>query len=342
MLCWPANGWESFGEPGPGRCMSFDIPQVLSNASSGGAAASGIIVGMQNTYNSLSHQPAGGGAPDTAPQLRRGSDNRRNLAAGRRPEQQDAVMPIVSVRNLRKIYPNKGGVKVAVQDVSFDVYPGEIVAILGPNGAGKSTTVECIAGLRAADGGAISVLGVDPQTHPEIVRENLGIQFQEAQLHDKITVEEALNLFASFYPNPANVDNLITLLGLAEKRKAAFKSLSGGQKQRVNIALALVGKPKIAILDELTTGLDPVARRETWDLVAKLRDAGITIILVTHFMDEAEYLADRIIIIDNGLVAASGSPASLIAAHPEANNLDDLYVALTKSESARNLQGVFL
>ena len=322
--------------------MSFDIPQVLSNASVGRAAASGIIVGMQNTYNSLNHHPAGQviEAPGTGGHSSTDSAHRFDRIST--TLETTMTSPIVSVRNLRKVYPNKGGVKVAVQDVSFDVYPGEIVAILGPNGAGKSTTVECVAGLRAADGGLISVLGVDPQTNPEIVRDNLGIQFQEAQLHDKITVEEALNLFASFYPNPANVDNLITLLGLDEKRKAAFKSLSGGQKQRVNIALALVGKPKIAILDELTTGLDPVARRETWDLVAKLRDAGITIILVTHFMDEAEYLADRIIIIDNGLVAAAGSPASLIAAHPEANNLDDLYVALTKTDSARDIQGVFL
>ncbi len=251
--------------------------------------------------------------------------------------------PIVEVRNLRKMYRNAdGSQKVAVSDVSFAVQPGQIVAVLGPNGAGKTTTVECIAGLREADGGAVRVLGLDPQAHPEAVREYLGIQFQESQLHDKITVEEALRLFASFYANPADVDGLIDLLGLAEKRKAAFKSLSGGQKQRVSIALALVGKPKVAILDELTTGLDPVARRETWDLVRMVRDAGVTILLVTHFMDEAEYLADRIVVIADGTVVANDNPSRLLAAHPGAKNLEDVYLAVTGARTpAADARGIF-
>src|SRR5262245_12893310 len=153
--------------------------------------------------------------------------------------------PVVEVQNLRKTY----GQKVAVADVSFAVGPGEIFGVLGPNGSGKSTAVECIAGLRDADSGHIRVLGIDPQTHPELVREHVGVQFQEAALHDKITAHEALTLFASFYDHPADVDDLLTVLDLQDKRDAQFKSLSGGQKQRLSIALALVGNPKVAILD---------------------------------------------------------------------------------------------
>ena len=173
--------------------------------------------------------------------------------------------PVVEVHNLRKTY----GQKVAVADVSFSVAPGEIFGVLGPNGSGKSTAVECIAGLRDADGGEIRVLGIDPQTQPELIREHVGVQFQEAGLHDKITVREALTLFASFYNTPADIDVLLTVLDLNDKRDAQFKSLSGGQKQRVSIALALVGNPKIAILDELSTGLDPLARRTTWEVVRR-------------------------------------------------------------------------
>src|SRR5699024_1177043 len=145
-----------------------------------------------------------------------------------------------------------------------DVQRGEIFGVLGPNGAGKTTTVECIAGLREADGGHVTVLGIDPQAHPEAVREHIGIQFQEMQLHDKITVREALTMFAAFHAKPANVENLIAMLNLGDKADARFKTLSGGQKQRVSIALALIGKPTVAILDEMTTGLDPQARRDVW------------------------------------------------------------------------------
>jgi ABC-2 type transport system ATP-binding protein len=232
--------------------------------------------------------------------------------------------PIVEVRNLTKAY----GRKVAVADLSFDVAPGEIFGVLGPNGSGKSTAVECIAGLREADGGQIRVLGIDPQTHPELVREHLGVQFQEAGLHDKITVYEALTLFASFYATPADVDDLITVLGLQDKREAQFRSLSGGQKQRLSIALALVGNPKIAILDELTTGLDPLARRTTWEVVRRVRDTGATVLLVTHFMEEAERLCDRLIIIDRGRILAEGSPQELIASVDGAKSLEDVFVAI--------------
>ncbi len=216
--------------------------------------------------------------------------------------------PVVEVRNLRKRY----GDKVAVDDVSFDVAPGEIFGILGPNGAGKTTTVECLAGLRDADGGVLRVLGSDPQAHPERIREDLGVQLQEARLHDKITVEEALRLYAAFYSDPADVDELLTLLDLQDRRRTQFAKLSGGQKQRLSIALALVGRPKVAILDELTTGLDPAARRATWELVERVRATGVTILLVTHFMDEAERLCDRLVIIDEGRVVAHGTPAELI------------------------------
>jgi ABC-2 type transport system ATP-binding protein len=237
--------------------------------------------------------------------------------------------PVVKVTNLHKVY----GEKVAVDDVSFTVEAGEIFGVLGPNGAGKTTAVECVAGLRHADGGHLTVLGVDPQAEPERVRPFLGIQFQEAGLHDKITVEEALHLFAGFYPKPADADALIRLLDLEDKRTTQYVKLSGGQKQRLSIALALVGSPKVAILDELTQGLDPAARRATWDLVRKVRDAGVTVILVTHFMEEAERLCDRLVIIDAGRVVAQGSPAELIASVEGATSLEDVFVALTGHSS---------
>jgi len=216
--------------------------------------------------------------------------------------------PVVEVADLRKTY----GEKKAVDGVSFAVRPGEIFGILGPNGAGKTTTVECLAGLRQADGGRVRVLGVDTQDDPAAVRDFLAIQLQESQQHEKITVEEALRTYASFYENPADIDRLIDLLDLGEKRRTQFGRLSGGQKQRLSIALALVGNPQVAILDELTTGLDPAARRSTWELVERVRASGVTILLVTHFMEEAERLCDRLVIIDQGRVVAAGTPAELI------------------------------
>jgi ABC-2 type transport system ATP-binding protein len=216
--------------------------------------------------------------------------------------------PVVEVIHLRKTY----GEKVAVDDVSFAVQPGEIFGILGPNGAGKTTTVETLAGLRTADGGTVRVLGIDTQEHPEAVRDVLGVQLQESALHDKITVGEALRLFASFYQDAADPEELMELLDIKEHERVQFAKLSGGQKQRLSIALALVGNPRVAILDELTTGLDPQARRATWDLVERVRDTGVTILLVTHFMDEAERLCDRLVVIDRGNVVAQGTPAELI------------------------------
>jgi ABC-2 type transport system ATP-binding protein len=216
-------------------------------------------------------------------------------------------MAIIEVKNLRKVY----GDTVAVDDVSFTVQRGEIFGILGPNGAGKTTTVESIAGLRRPDGGSIEVLGRAPRD-PEL-RRLLGVQLQESELPEKMTVREALDLYAAFYPDPADWRELARELGIGDKLKTQYKKLSGGQKQRLSIALALIGNPRVAILDELTTGLDPQARRDTWDLIESIRDRGVTVLLVTHFMAEAERLCDRVAVIDGGRVVALDTPGALVA-----------------------------
>jgi ABC-2 type transport system ATP-binding protein len=214
---------------------------------------------------------------------------------------------VIEVHNLHKEY----GSKVAVDDVSFTVSEGEIFGILGPNGAGKTTTVECVEGLRTADRGTISVLGLDPRRDHAELTNVLGAQLQESQLPEKITVSEALDLYSSFYREPADWRALLDQLGLAASAGTRFKKLSGGQKQRLSIALALVGNPRVAVLDELTTGLDPQARRDTWELIEGVRQRGVTIILVSHFMEEAERLCDRVAVIDSGRVMVTDSPAAL-------------------------------
>ncbi|GIJ44357.1 multidrug ABC transporter ATP-binding protein [Virgisporangium aliadipatigenens] len=215
----------------------------------------------------------------------------------------------ITVNGLRKTY----GSHVAVDGLSFAVEEGEIFGILGPNGAGKTTTVECVAGLRVPDGGTIDVLGLDPRTDRKELRHVLGMQLQESALPERITVAEALRLYAAFYRNPADWRQLLTDLDLDAKRNTRFGKLSGGQRQRVSIALALVGNPRVAVLDELTTGLDPQARRDTWDLVETFRDRGVTVVLVTHFMAEAERLCDRVALIDAGRIVATGTPAALVS-----------------------------
>ncbi len=215
--------------------------------------------------------------------------------------------PVIQVEHLRKAY----GSKVAVEDVSLTVARGEIVGILGPNGAGKTTTVECLAGLRVPDAGRVRVLGMDPQADKARVKEVLGMQLQESELPAKLKVREALDLYASFYADPADPAALLADLGLAERAEARFEQLSGGQKQRLSVALALIGNPQVAVLDELTTGLDPQARRDTWGLVERVRDRGVTVLLVTHFMEEAERLCDRVVLIDAGRVIATGTPAEV-------------------------------
>ncbi|ROR73984.1 ABC transporter ATP-binding protein [Bogoriella caseilytica] len=224
---------------------------------------------------------------------------------------------VVEVRGLRKSY----GAKRAVDGVDLTIRRGQIYAILGPNGAGKTTTVEMIAGLRSPDAGTVRVLGSDPERSRHQVQEHLGVQLQEARLPDKLRVREALDLYASFYPDPADPAELLSLLRLEDKAESPFGKLSGGQQQRLSIALSLIGRPQVAILDELTTGLDPQARRDTWALIESVRDSGVTIILVTHFMDEAERLADRIAIIDRGRVVAEGTASELISAGQERRSL---------------------
>jgi ABC-2 type transport system ATP-binding protein len=207
----------------------------------------------------------------------------------------------------------KYGHQVAVDDVSLSINQGEIFGIIGPNGAGKTTTVECISGLRAPDSGSISVFGLSPRKDRNKIREFVGVQLQESALPPRIKVREAVRLFASSYSNPLDPDQLLESLGIKQIANSSFKNLSGGQKQRVSVALALVGNPKLAILDELTTGLDPEARREIWSLIEHMRDRGVTVILVTHFMDEAERLCDRLALIDHGAVIALDTPEAIAA-----------------------------
>ncbi|MBB4683411.1 ABC transporter ATP-binding protein [Amycolatopsis jiangsuensis] len=218
-------------------------------------------------------------------------------------------MAIIEVDGLVKRY----GEHPAVDGVSFAVEQGEIFGILGPNGAGKTTTVECVEGLRVPDGGVIRVCGLDPQRDESELRQLLGAQLQESELPEKLRVGEALELHSSFFRDPADWRELAGLLGLDDKLGTQFRRLSGGQKQRLSIALALIGRPKVAVLDELTTGLDPQARRDVWDLIEDIRARGVTILLVTHFMEEAERLCDRLAVIDSGRVAALDTPAGLVA-----------------------------
>ena len=215
---------------------------------------------------------------------------------------------IVQVEGLRKTY----GATVAVDDISFEVNAGEIFGMVGPNGAGKTTTIECLEGLRKPDRGTVRVLGVDAQREGQTLRTRTGMQLQQSNLPDRMKVWEALDLYASFYPQPADWRELLTRLGLDEKRNAPFSKLSGGQKQRLFIALALLPNPALVFLDELTTGLDPQARHAIWDLVRDVRAGGKTVILTTHFMEEAERLCDRVAILDHGKVVALDSPANLI------------------------------
>ncbi|MBW4721457.1 ABC transporter ATP-binding protein [Saccharothrix obliqua] len=218
-------------------------------------------------------------------------------------------MAIIEVTDLVKRY----GDHTAVDGVGFTVEQGEIFGILGPNGAGKTTTVECIEGLRSPDGGTIRVGGLDPRRDEAALRRLLGAQLQESELPDKLEVGEAMELFSSFYGNPTDWRELIEALRLTDKLGTQFRKLSGGQKQRLSIALALVGDPKVAVLDELTTGLDPQTRRDTWELIEGIRARGVTILLVTHFMEEAERLCDRLALIDAGRVVALDTPAGLVA-----------------------------
>ena len=217
-------------------------------------------------------------------------------------------MNVISVDHLRKSY----GRVVAVDDVSFDVEEGEIFGILGPNGAGKTTTVECIQGLRRPDGGTTRVLGLDPTTQAGQLRRRIGSQLQDSALPGRLRVAEAIELFAAFADHPVGCDELLARWRLDELRGQSFDSLSGGQRQRLFIALAFVNSPELVFLDELTQGLDPQARRATWELIREIRQGGTTVVLVTHFMDEAEQLCDRVAVVDSGNVVALDTPQGLI------------------------------
>ncbi|MEV0975794.1 ABC transporter ATP-binding protein [Streptomyces sp. NPDC049915] len=217
-------------------------------------------------------------------------------------------MPVIEVTDLRKSY----GGRAVVDGVSFTVREGEIFGILGPNGAGKTTTVECVEGLRVPDAGRVRVTGLDPVADREQVARVLGAQLQQSELQPKLTVREALELYAAFYDRPLDWRPLAERLGLTEKLTTRFATLSGGQKQRLFIALALIGNPRVVVLDELTTGLDPRSRRDTWQLIEDVRASGVTVLLVTHFMEEAQRLCDRVAVIDRGRVAALDTPEGLI------------------------------
>ncbi|MCC9145083.1 MULTISPECIES: ABC transporter ATP-binding protein [unclassified Arthrobacter] len=241
---------------------------------------------------------------------------------------------VVSASGLSKTFRDV----VALADVTFSIQAGETFGILGPNGAGKTTTVECVAGALRPDGGRIEVLGVDPAKDRATVRGRVGYQLQSTALPPALRVGEALRLFAAFYPTPADVPELLRTVGLEKHRKRPFGSLSGGQKQRLSIALALIGNPDVVVFDELTTGLDPQGRRDVRQLVQQVKDSGITVVLVTHYLDDVERLCDRLAIIDAGRTRFVGTPAELLAVTGAgadgAGALEDAYLAFIEQPAA--------
>ncbi len=216
-------------------------------------------------------------------------------------------MSAISVRDLRKSY----GTHEALRGISFEIAEGEVFGLLGPNGAGKTTTVEILEGYRARDGGDVGVLGYDPAHAGPAFRERIGVVLQQSQLWPNLTVVETHRMFAGYYEHPRDVDEVIRLVGLAEKRDARVKTLSGGQKRRLDLGVALVGDPDLVFLDEPTTGFDPAARRAAWDMIRSLRSLGKTILLTTHYLDEAERLADRVAVLREGRIVREGTPAEL-------------------------------
>ena len=240
---------------------------------------------------------------------------------------------VLQVQELRKAY----GSVVAVDGISFSVREGEIFGMVGPNGAGKTTAIECLEGLRQPDAGSVQVLGLDPWSGRLALAERIGVQLQESALPPRLRVAEALRLFGSFYQRRVDPEPLLGALGLADKRSSPFAKLSGGQKQRLFIALALINEPQLVFFDELTTGLDPQARRSMWELVQHVRDRGCTVFMTTHYMEEAERLCDRLLILDHGQVVALDSPEALI------RSLDDerrLVFSLTEGQTAPDLAGL--
>ena len=247
------------------------------------------------------------------------------------------MRPVIQVSTIRKTY----GSTLAVDDVSFEVRDGEIFGLIGPNGAGKTTTMECIEGLRTPDRGTISVLGLDPLSDVYKLQERIGVQLQQAQLQKRIKVWEAVDLWASLYHRKAiDGERLLEQLGLIDKRNAWFMTLSGGQKQRLFIALALINDPELVFLDELTTGLDPQARRAIWDLVRGIRERGKTVFLTTHLMEEAERLCDRVAIVDHGKVITEGTPRELKQRSADTTRVEVRLARPTANGSLKSLEGV--
>jgi ABC-2 type transport system ATP-binding protein len=219
----------------------------------------------------------------------------------------------ISVRDLRKSY----GTYEALRGISFEIREGEVFGLLGPNGAGKTTTIEILEGYRTRDGGEVEVLGFDPERAGSAFRERIGVVLQQSQLWPNLTVAETHRMFAGYYERPRNVDEVIALVGLAEKRDVRVKTLSGGQKRRLDLGVALVGDPDLVFLDEPTTGFDPAARRAAWDMIRSLRSLGKTILLTTHYLDEAEQLADRLAVLRDGVIIRKGTPAELTGGSSE-------------------------
>jgi ABC-2 type transport system ATP-binding protein len=243
--------------------------------------------------------------------------------------------PIVRVKDLKKVYGDRN----AVDGISFDVSPGEVFGILGPNGAGKTTTLEMIEAMRPIDGGSVTVDGIDVASNPTAIKRIIGVQPQAPAFQDKQKLTEIIELFAAAYGEKVNPMEFLADVQLQEKANAYPENLSGGQKQRLSIATALVHNPKVFFMDEPTTGLDPQARRNLWDLVKQVRDRGVTVLITTHYMDEAELLCDRVAIMDNGKIIALDSPKNLIkqllgrgfkkAQHVEQANLEDVFIDMT-------------
>jgi ABC-2 type transport system ATP-binding protein len=219
----------------------------------------------------------------------------------------------ISVRDLRKSY----GTYEALRGISFEIKEGEVFGLLGPNGAGKTTTIEILEGYRTRDGGDVEVLAFDPERAGSAFRERIGVVLQHSQLWPNLTVAETHRMFAGYYEQPRNVDEVIALVGLDEKRDARVKTLSGGQKRRLDLGVALVGDPDLVFLDEPTTGFDPAARRAAWDMIRSLRSLGKTILLTTHYLDEAEQLADRLAVLREGVIIREGTPAELTGGSTE-------------------------
>jgi len=220
------------------------------------------------------------------------------------------AQPAIAVQDLRKSYDGN----TALGGISFEVAEGEVFGLLGPNGAGKTTTVEILEGYRTRDAGDVTVLGFDPGEAPRAFRERIGVVLQQSELVSNLTVRELLRIFAGYYSQRRDVDEVLDLVGLADKKNARIKTLSGGQRRRVDLAVALVGDPDLVFLDEPTTGFDPAARRTAWDMIRSLRSLGKTILLTTHYLDEAQQLADRVAVIRSGVIVRLGTPEELIGA----------------------------